>query len=178
VIDLEEIKAKWLNVCGACDAGIGECTHPSGDYRPVMLELVEEIERLRRSAIYRAGFNGVICRRCGGGENDHRMHCRYYVGPLEHRFIHDHWNDTFGGRDFDCICGRSVRVGGMAGSVPYGDEPVCPDAAVAERGGVERLHICHGCTGEIAVADQRSLETSVGTEYWHNDCLPVRGEPT
>jgi hypothetical protein len=42
----------------------------------------------------------------------------------------------------------------------------------------EYLHVCHGCTGEIAVADQRSLETSAGTEYWHNDCLPVRGDLT
>jgi hypothetical protein len=43
--------------------------------------------------------------------------------------------------------------------------------AEASDDAVERLHICHGCTGQIAVADQRSMETSVGTEYWHNNCL-------
>lgn len=49
MLDLEEIKTKWLNQCGACDAGLPEygCTHPDEDYRPVMLRLVEEIERLR-----------------------------------------------------------------------------------------------------------------------------------
>lgn len=46
-LDLAAIKAKWLNLCGACDAGIGTCNHPVDDYRPVMLSLVEEIERLR-----------------------------------------------------------------------------------------------------------------------------------
>lgn len=46
-VDLEAIKEKWLGICGACDAGMGECSHPDGDYRPVMLELVREVERLR-----------------------------------------------------------------------------------------------------------------------------------
>ena len=48
MIDLEEIWAKWLRVCGACDAGIGECNHPAEDYRPVMMDLVLDVERLRR----------------------------------------------------------------------------------------------------------------------------------
>lgn len=47
MIDLEAIEAKWLGICGACDAGIGECTHPAEDYRPVMLALVREVEHLR-----------------------------------------------------------------------------------------------------------------------------------
>ena len=47
MIDLQAIKDKWLNVCGACDAGIGDCTHPNSDYRPVILDLVSEVERLR-----------------------------------------------------------------------------------------------------------------------------------
>ena len=46
-VDLDAIKAKWLGQCGACDAGIGMCTHPEEDYRPVMLDLVREVERLR-----------------------------------------------------------------------------------------------------------------------------------
>lgn len=48
-MDLEAIREKWLRVCGQCDAGVygAPCTHPSGDYRPVMLELVTEVERLR-----------------------------------------------------------------------------------------------------------------------------------
>lgn len=46
MIDLEAIKAKWLNICGACDVGVGECSHPVEDYRPVMLELVRELEKL------------------------------------------------------------------------------------------------------------------------------------
>ena len=45
--DLQALKDKWLGICGACDAGIGGCSHPDGDYRPVMLKLVREVERLR-----------------------------------------------------------------------------------------------------------------------------------
>jgi hypothetical protein len=45
--DLEAIKTKWLGICGACDVGIGGCSHPDGDYRPVMLALVRELEKLR-----------------------------------------------------------------------------------------------------------------------------------
>lgn len=135
-IDLEAIKAKWLNICGACDAGVGECNHPAEDYRPVMLELVREIERLRWSAIYRPGLHGGICRSCGGKENGHRTSCRLYVGPLEHRWTHSRWNETFGGTDHTCSCGGSVRVGGMAGSIRFGDEPVCPNTAQTWRGPV------------------------------------------
>ena len=47
-IDLEEVEREWLSVCGACDAGIGDCSHPARDYRPTMLSLVREIERLTR----------------------------------------------------------------------------------------------------------------------------------
>lgn len=39
----------WLTQCGPCDFGIHtRCTCPLGDYRPVMLALVEEIQRLRQ----------------------------------------------------------------------------------------------------------------------------------
>jgi hypothetical protein len=38
----------FLNPCGSCDAGMPmSCTCPTGDYRPVMLDLVREVERLR-----------------------------------------------------------------------------------------------------------------------------------
>lgn len=38
--------------CGSCDAGLPmSCTHPSEDYRPVLLDLVREVERLRRVGI-------------------------------------------------------------------------------------------------------------------------------
>lgn len=38
----------FLNQCPSCDAGLPSgCTCPQGDYRPVMLDLVREVERLR-----------------------------------------------------------------------------------------------------------------------------------
>lgn len=47
-LDLDEIRDKWLAPCGACDAGLPMgCTHPEGDYRPVMLRLVAEVERVQ-----------------------------------------------------------------------------------------------------------------------------------
>jgi hypothetical protein len=49
LLDLDAISEKWLNQCGPCDYGMPEygCTHPSDDYRPVILDLVREVERLR-----------------------------------------------------------------------------------------------------------------------------------
>lgn len=66
----------------------------------------------------------------------HRMHCRFHVGPLEHRWVRTGINGTFGGVDHDCACGGSFRRGGLAG---HGDgsetaEPVCPDADQTWRG--------------------------------------------
>jgi len=61
--DLDAIKAKWLTICGACDTGIGECTHPADDYRPVMLALVELLERIRDDVVVmldgKGGWYGV-----------------------------------------------------------------------------------------------------------------------
>lgn len=38
----------FLNQCPSCDAGLpAACNCPSGDYRPVMLDLVREVEKLR-----------------------------------------------------------------------------------------------------------------------------------
>jgi hypothetical protein len=53
------------------------------------------------------------------------MTCRHYVGPLQHLWITRRFNPTFGGTDYYCSCGRSVRV----------DEevPVCPDVALTWR---------------------------------------------
>jgi hypothetical protein len=46
--DTDAIRETWLQVCGPCDAGLpGECSHPDEDYRPTMLALVTEVDRLR-----------------------------------------------------------------------------------------------------------------------------------
>ena len=62
-LDLDAISAKWLQICGSCDAGIGECTHPEGDYRPVMLELVRALEHIRDDCVVmldgKGGWYGV-----------------------------------------------------------------------------------------------------------------------
>lgn len=47
MIDLEAIKRKWLQQCGSHDTDLPRpCTCPTKDHRPVILELVQEIERL------------------------------------------------------------------------------------------------------------------------------------
>lgn len=54
-LDLDAIDVEWLRQCGPCDLGIpAMCTHPAGDYRPVMLALVNELRRLRRTDSPRA----------------------------------------------------------------------------------------------------------------------------
>lgn len=46
------IKNKWLLPCGSCDAGLPmRCSHPTEDYRPVILELVNEIAYLRLALV-------------------------------------------------------------------------------------------------------------------------------
>jgi hypothetical protein len=55
----------------------------------------------------------------------------------------------------------------VAGAIPTGVEGY----SISGRDGVEVLHVCHGCREPIAVADQRSVELSTGTEYWHDRCL-------
>jgi hypothetical protein len=46
-MDLDEIRRKWLGQCGSCDAGLSMgCTCPEEDVRPVILALVDELERL------------------------------------------------------------------------------------------------------------------------------------
>lgn len=91
------------------------------------------VEQLRWSAIYHAGGR---CRRCGGKEHEHQMHCRHYVGPLEHRMWLRGVNGSFGGWDYDCKCGQSARVGGLAGieGLKPGELPPCPSASETWRG--------------------------------------------
>ena len=49
--DPVERAGKFLQQCGSCDAGLPmACTCPDEDFRPVMLDLVQEIERLRADA--------------------------------------------------------------------------------------------------------------------------------
>lgn len=66
----------------------------------------------------------------------HKMRCRFYVGPLEHHWVHTRVNPTFGGIDHDCACGGWFRLGGSAG---HGDgsetaAAVCPHADQDWRG--------------------------------------------
>jgi hypothetical protein len=62
--DLDAIEDKWLQQCGSCDAGLPlSCSHPSEDYRPVMLTLVTEIRRLRRAAGLLPGPDDIVVSR-------------------------------------------------------------------------------------------------------------------
>ena len=49
LLHVDEIVEKWTNQCGSCDLGLPEygCNHPDEDYRPVMLTLVREVQRLQ-----------------------------------------------------------------------------------------------------------------------------------
>lgn len=49
--DLLKRAEPFLTQCGSCDYGLHvPCTCPKPDYRPVMLDLVREVERLRKVA--------------------------------------------------------------------------------------------------------------------------------
>ena len=56
-LDVEAIAEKWINQCGSCDLGLPEygCNHPDEDYRPVMLTLVREVQRLRELFRWESG---------------------------------------------------------------------------------------------------------------------------
>jgi len=108
--------------------------------RSELAEAKVRIDKLIWGQTYRPGWRGDkmvgICRVCGGEENNHRMSCRHYVGPLEHKWTHTRVNGTFGGIDHDCSCGGWFRLGGLAG---HGDgtnkaEVTCPKAGETWRG--------------------------------------------
>lgn len=59
--DILDRAEPFLNQCGSCDAGLPmSCTCPSGDYRPVMLDLVREVERLRARAMHQIQFAPTV----------------------------------------------------------------------------------------------------------------------
>lgn len=71
---LAAIKDEWLQVCPSCDAGLlaGGCTHPGKDYRPVLLELANEVQRLRRCGSKHATNASFIpCMLDRGHDGDH-----------------------------------------------------------------------------------------------------------
>lgn len=74
MLDLVEIINKWLRSCGACDAGLPiTCSHPQEDYRPVILELVRELEKTRDICPYdcdRCHGDGCSCDRMGCNDSD------------------------------------------------------------------------------------------------------------
>lgn len=46
-MNVQEIRAKWLNQCGSCDAGLPmSCSCPGDDPRSVILDLVRRVEFL------------------------------------------------------------------------------------------------------------------------------------
>lgn len=50
-LDLTAIRKEWLNQCGPCDYGLVEmgCACPVGDYRPIIVKLADEVERLTKA---------------------------------------------------------------------------------------------------------------------------------
>jgi len=48
--DLLTRASRFMAQCGPCDFGLAEfgCSHPDEDYRPVVADLVTEVERLRK----------------------------------------------------------------------------------------------------------------------------------
>jgi hypothetical protein len=99
--------------------------------------LHDEVVRLRWARVY---HHSGRCRFCSGFEGSHQMRCKYYVGPLEHRMNLRGANGSFGGWDYDCVCGGWFRQGGIAG---HGDgasdaEVVCPNVDQTWRGPVEK----------------------------------------
>lgn len=64
-LDLEEIRAKWLNQCGSCDAGLHmNCTCPDGDPRNVILALVVHLEKIYTN------HDMLLCSTMGGAVDE------------------------------------------------------------------------------------------------------------
>lgn len=55
----------------------------------------------------------------------HKMTCRWYVGPVEHRLLRTTYNSFWNVDDYECTCGRTWREG---------DETGCPNTAETRRG--------------------------------------------
>lgn len=98
--------------------------------RQELAKAEETIAKLRWGKIYSPHGR---CRACGGLPNAHAMHCQHYVGPLSHILSFRDVNGTFGGYDWDCVCGSWVRQGGMAGTSMDVDL-ACPRAHETWRG--------------------------------------------
>jgi hypothetical protein len=99
----------------------------------VKIAELEEEDRKRKQRAACSCFQG---RRNPASGDHHRMSCKNYVGPLEHKMTFTGINGTFGGADFDCVCGGWFRQGGIAG---HGDgsedaEIICPNADQDWRG--------------------------------------------
>lgn len=55
-LNLQAIEDEFLQQCGPCDYGIrGTCTCSRSEYRPALLALVREVERLRAEMANLAG---------------------------------------------------------------------------------------------------------------------------
>lgn len=106
----------------AIDESTGKLTLPE------VQAMADAVMAVVDPALWRA--NNLIrgnCRYCGGhisAGKPHKMYCRNYVGRIEHRWMGIRPNGTFGGLDYDCVCGDSIRVGGIAGVDT--DRPRCP----------------------------------------------------
>lgn len=61
MIDTQAVRAKWLNQCGYCDAGLAmDCSCTLDDPRHVILELVREVENQRERASFLADREHIV----------------------------------------------------------------------------------------------------------------------
>jgi hypothetical protein len=91
--DVIERAKPFLQQCASCDYGLPmSCTCPAKDFRPVMLELVREVERLREEALdaknprYRVksgNHEGRIGRRVKIDIRAHPLNRRAHVYTIE-----------------------------------------------------------------------------------------------
>lgn len=80
-LDLKAIEDEFLNQCGSCDVGLlTSCTCSQRDYRPTMLALVREVERLRTAMTDSADGLEDRADYCGGAWDSQAM--RSYADRL------------------------------------------------------------------------------------------------
>nr|WP_221374363.1 hypothetical protein [Actinoplanes polyasparticus] len=89
--DLLKRADPFLNVCGSCDIGMGSCTCPTGDYRPVMLELYREVERLRAVAWQLHNAMTDQHEQEGHLMNDDCESCRKAFDEMDSQYCCDDW---------------------------------------------------------------------------------------